>query len=483
MRSVQSVNALGQGEKIVTTVPDGGKAFELTTSTDVSPSTLLLALSDDGVVRSGAYADGSMQATVLSGSPVGPAEGQWWLEESGADVLLKVFHSGGVVTVSGGGGGSGDITAVNAGSGLTGGGTSGDVTLDVDFTAVAAAGHDHDATYLRLDGGNTMAGVLRAIDGTAGGPAIAGATDSDSGLFFGSGSVGLSVNGAERLAAITAGLRVGGTYTLPYSAPNNPGQVLRWDGTSIAWDQLAHSSITGIGPNDHHNRQHNMTDTSDHAATAHRLFYSNASGNVVELAFGGSGQVLTSQGGATAPTWTDPATQPAEASLPAIGYSFSDATDTGFTSDGTYLYLVRDGSVIGRFGTNGLRLNDAWTIPASGPSVVGQVLRTGGALDQPIWGVLSHTELTDISEDQHHPRSHSMTSQSDHLGTPWRIFATNVDGHVVELSLSSAGNVLTSNGPSSLPSFQAPSGGGGADTGGGPYTRSFMFRDAFLLVK
>ena len=76
-----------------------------------------------------------------------------------ADAKLFTKHTDGSVVelAGGGGGGSGDITAVTAGTGLTGGGTSGDVTVNVDtgiadgkipvFTSGAA-----DDDFLRING-------------------------------------------------------------------------------------------------------------------------------------------------------------------------------------------------------------------------------------------------------------------------------------------------------------------------------------------
>jgi hypothetical protein len=66
------------------------------------------------------------------------------------------------------------------------------------------------------------------------------------------------------------------------------------------------STTVSLGNHTHtqlHDRSHAITSSSDHTATAWRVFYSDASGVVTELALGSSGQALLSQGASAAPTW------------------------------------------------------------------------------------------------------------------------------------------------------------------------------------
>jgi hypothetical protein len=56
-----------------------------------------------------------------------------------------------------------------------------------------------------------------------------------------------------------------------------------------------------------HAQSHAITSTSDHTAGNNKVFYSNGSGQIVELALGASGTILTSGGTTSAPTFSAPA--------------------------------------------------------------------------------------------------------------------------------------------------------------------------------
>lgn len=109
----------------------------------------------DPVVVSVAHVTGGVLSIANGGTGLSsaPTNGQL-LIGSGSSYALGTLVAGDNVTIvtgsgtiiisaSGGGGGSGDITAVNAGTNLTGGGTSGDVTLNlsssISLTSVTAS--------------------------------------------------------------------------------------------------------------------------------------------------------------------------------------------------------------------------------------------------------------------------------------------------------------------------------------------------------
>jgi hypothetical protein len=80
-------------------------------------------------------------------------------------------------------------------------------------------------------------------------------------------------------------------------------------GNSATLDTGTTAGTVAAGDHTHtqlHDRSHAITSTSDHTAGNHKVFYSNGSGQVVELALGDSGKVLQSNGASAAPTWETP---------------------------------------------------------------------------------------------------------------------------------------------------------------------------------
>ena len=159
-----------------------------------------------------------------------------------------------------------------------------DVTgLQTALDSKAASSHTHDASAI-------SAGTLAAARLPLATTSTAGAVIVGGGLGVSSGTVSANVTSvAGRTGAVTIAAAdvsgLGGAATL------NVGTTA---GTVAAGDHT-HAQL--------HDRSHAITSTSDHTATNWRLFHSNGSGQVVELAFGNSGQALISNGASAAPSW------------------------------------------------------------------------------------------------------------------------------------------------------------------------------------
>lgn len=104
------------------------------------------------------------------------------------------------------------------------------------------------------------------------------------------------------------------------------------------WVLVDHSPITWqlLGGVPEHNRLHEMTNVLDHEAGNYKVFYSDGSGHVQELALGADGTFLKSQGASAAPTFEEPAAS-------VFGTQYQQATSEGVssTTSATYQQKLR----------------------------------------------------------------------------------------------------------------------------------------------
>jgi len=178
-----------------------------------------------------------------------------------------------------------------------------------------------------------------------------------------------------------------------------------------------------------------------------KVFYSDSSGDVTEVALGAAATVLTSAGATSAPTF---AVIPADATVGANKAMYSDSGDTvagvafgaagtvltsgGTTAAPTFSALPADPTV-GANKTMYTNNSDVESGLAFGAA--GTVLKSGGTdatATPPTFGTITATDID---------------------GGTWKVLYTDGSGNVTELALSAtAGTVLTSNGAAIAPTFQ-----------------------------
>jgi len=118
--------------------------------------------------------------------------------------------------------------------------------------------------------------------------------------------------------SVLGGVKIGGGVTITdgvisvstnYAAATHTHAASDINSGTLSIDRIptgTTSTTVALGNHTHaqlHDRSHAIASTGDHTATAWRVFHSNGSGEVVELALGSAGQALLSNGATAAPSW------------------------------------------------------------------------------------------------------------------------------------------------------------------------------------
>lgn len=217
-----------------------------------------------------------------------------------------------------------------------------------------------------------------------------------------------------------------------------------------------------------------------------KLFYSNGSGDITELALGASGKVLQSNGASSAPTFETPSGgSVGPGTINELAY-FDTTSSIASLAVATYPSLTEISYVKGVTSAVQTQINAKApsTSPTFATSITGsyltasEILITDGSKNIISAAVATYPSLTELTylkgvtsaiQTQLNAKANSSGSLTQFVGnTAWRVFYSDASGDIVELALGADGTFLKSNGAAVAPSFATPAGSGDVSKVGTP---------------